>query len=273
MKQKRESPPSSAPPPPPSADPLNSNKQSNNDIYNRAQKVRTDYEANLNKRYIVNKTDRYKNGLLGNTGARLPVFSPQAASPRDSPSSPTSSTGSLRTVAAPDIGPNSSGLPSRAPPPTPAGHQQVTTIGSKNTTTTTFHTYRQFKEQQKLAALQQRDSSLPPAFHQNGNGLPPAGSTKPDVVIKPYSERTQQGIIPRAGAPPEGSPPSPPAQYKSYMYKTASGAARTAIPTSSRSYNNIGTSSVYRGQQPSAPPYLREAERIQPAVPPDSTKG
>jgi hypothetical protein len=268
IKQKRDSPPNAL-------DTLN-NKMTNNDIYNRAQKVRTEYEANLSKRYIVNKTDRYKNGLMANSGARLPVYNSQNASPRESPSSPTSSTGSLRTVtaAAPDIGPNSSGLPSRAPPPPASNHQQAGSTSGKAITTTTFHTYRQFKEQQKLAAMQQRDASLPPAAHHNGsNGLPPAGMSKPDVVIKPYSERNQGGVMPRAGAPPEGSPPSPPTQYKSYVYKTASGAARTAIPTSSRSYNSIGTSSVYRGQQPAAA-YTGAADRIQPGVgPSDLSKG
>jgi hypothetical protein len=251
-------------------------KPSSNDIYNRAQKAKTDYEANLGKRFIVSKTDRYKNGLMTNSSgaaaaARLPVFSAQAGSPRESPSSPTSSTGSLR--AAPDIGPNSSGLPSRAPPSPHNGNQQQ--VGSRSTTTTTFHTYRQFKEQQKLA-MQQRDSSLPPQHH-NGNRLPvppPAVGTKPDVVIKPYSERHQQGVVPRAGAPPDSSPPSPPSQYKSYVYKTGNGAARTAIPTSSRSYNSIGTSSVFRGgqqQQQSAPPH--QGERIQPGISGDSAKG
>jgi hypothetical protein len=262
MRQKRESPPSL-----PDSVP---SKQSSNDIYNRAQKAKTDYEANLSKRYIVTKTDRYKNGLLANSSAaRLPVISPQSAgaSPsRDGPSSPTSSTSSLRTTA-PDIGPNSSGLPCRAPPPALGLQPQTgTNIGGRGTTT--FHTYRQFKEQQKLA-MQQRDSSLPP-HHHNGNGLaPPAVGTKPDVVIKPYSER-HQVIIPRAGAPPEGSPPSPPAQYKAaHVYKTGNGAARTAIPTSSRSYNSI--SSVYRGgQQPAAPPY---ADRLQAGLSVDTAKG
>ena len=179
---------------------------------------------------------------------KLPIPT-QSISPRQSPTSPTSSglssPNSVKNFGPAHSNPNSSGLPS------PTSNLQ--------TRSSNFQTYRQFKEQQKLS---RQSDSVYRVEHKTFSSQ--GGGQKPGVEIRSYYERMQVlQSTPRAGAPPETSPPPPPILIKPAV-------SRTAIPTASRSASSASSTgsgtrtpshSVTRGTENTNFTSRREAER------------